>query len=152
MFKATEVERKTRKINLLIDLQKLIFSSIISHYLSCKCRKDSLGTKNVSSTHVQNWKVNKSLRQKRCGKWYHVYPPEIIQSTLLGRLRKNHCKTMTACIYSARIRTESQKTSNGQCPQSAKLLSNKLSKFYSNAFKTHSNNTGTICFNIILQT
>ena len=98
MFKATEVERKTRKINLLIDLQKLIFSSIISHYLSCKCRKDSLGTKNVSSTHRQNWKVNKSLRQKRCGKWYHVYPPEIIQSTLLGRLRKSHWKTMTACI------------------------------------------------------
>ena len=98
MFKATEVERKTREINLLIDLQKLIFSSIISHYLSCKCRKDSLGTKNVSSTHVQNWKVNKSLRQTRCGKWYHVYPPEIIQSTLLGRLRKNHWKTMTACI------------------------------------------------------
>ena len=98
MFKATEVERKTRKINLLIDLQKLIFSSIISHYLSCKCRKDSLGTKNVSCTNVQNWKVNKSLRQKRCGKWYHVYPPEIIQSTLLGRLWKNHWKTMTACI------------------------------------------------------
>ena len=98
MFKATEVERKTGKINLLIDLHKLIFSSIISHYLSCKCRKDSLGTKNVSSTHVQNWKVNKSLRQKRCGKWYHVYPPEIIQSTLLGRLRKNHWKTITACI------------------------------------------------------
>ena len=99
MFKATEVERKTREINLLIDLQKLIFSSIISHCLFCKCRKGSLGTENVSSTHVQNWKVNKPLRQKRCSKGYHVYPPEIIQSTLLGRLRKNHRKTMTACIW-----------------------------------------------------
>ena len=116
MFKATEVERKTREINLLIDLQKLIFSSIISHYLSCKCRKDSLGTKNVSSTHVQNWKVNKSLRQKRCGKWYHVYPPEIIQSTLLGRLRKNHWKTMTACMYIER-RVRKLPTDNAPSPQ-----------------------------------
>ena len=98
MFKATEVDRKTRKINLFIDLQKLIFSSIISHCLSSRCRTDSLGTKKVSSTHVQNRKVNKSLRQKRYGKQYRVYPPEIIRSTSLGRLWKNHWNTMTACM------------------------------------------------------
>ena len=98
MFKATKVDRKTRKINLFINLQKLIFSSIISHCLSSRCCTDSLGTKKVSSTHAQNRKVNKSLRQKRYGKQYRVYPPEIIQGTSLGRLWKNHWNTMTTCM------------------------------------------------------
>ena len=47
---------------------------------------------------------------------------------------------------------ECQETSNGQYPQYPKLLSNKLLKCYSNAFKKHQNNTGTICLNIILWT
>ena len=58
MFKETEFERKIREINLLIDLQKNLLSY---RCLSSECHADSLGTKNVSSTLVQNfWKVNKS--------------------------------------------------------------------------------------------
>ena len=62
--------------------------------------KDSICSKQLklSSTHVQNWKVNKSLQQKRCGKRYHVYPPEIMHTNSLGRLRKNHWNTMNACM------------------------------------------------------
>ena len=66
MFKETEFERKIREINLLIDLQKNLFSLRTSERLSycclsSECHADSLGTKNVSSTLVQNfWKVNKS--------------------------------------------------------------------------------------------
>ena len=143
MFKATEVERKAREINLLIDLQKLIFSSIISHCLSCKCRKVSLGTKNVSSTHVQNWKVNKSLRQKRCCKWYHVYPPEMIQSTLLGRLRKNHWKTMTACIQHPYQNGESenlQRTMSLVRKITFKQIVEVLFQCFENAFEQHWDN------------
>ena len=58
MFKTTEVERKTRKINLLIDLQINISSCRTSYLyfslLSIDFHADSIGTKNVSSTHVQN--------------------------------------------------------------------------------------------------
>ena len=43
---------------------------------------------------------------------------------------------------------ESQETSDGQYPQSVKLLSSKLLKCHSNAFKKHWNNTGAICWNV----
>ena len=40
-----------------------------------------------------------------------------------------------------------------QIPKSAKLLSNKLLKCYSNAFKNYwNNNTGTICLNMLFLT
>ena len=32
------------------------------------------------------------------GKQYHVYPPEIIQTNSLGRLRKNHWNAMNPCM------------------------------------------------------
>ena len=141
--------------------------------------------------HAQNfWKVNKSLRQKRCSMQYCVYPPEIIQSTSLGRLWKNHWNTVTAYMYRNKesenlqctmspdnvpslrnyFQTNCQsvipmllksigttlgqfvRASNKQFPQFAKLLSNKLPKCYSNAFKKHWNNTKAICQNIILRT
>ena len=62
-FKATEVERKIREINLLIDLQTNLSSCRNSdHYFSLSLQRlswDSLGTKNVLSTYAQNfWKVN----------------------------------------------------------------------------------------------
>ena len=61
MFRATEVEKKKNKRN------KPTYRPAEIN-LSRDCHPDSLGTKNVSSTHVQNfWKINKSLRQKRCG-------------------------------------------------------------------------------------
>ena len=72
MFKATEVERKIREINLLIDMLINLSSCRTSdHYFSLSFQQlswDSLGTKNVSSTLAQNlWKVNKSWRQERSG-------------------------------------------------------------------------------------
>ena len=47
---------------------------------------------------------------------------------------------------------ESQETPQQTISLVAKLLSNKLSKCYFNAFKKHWNNTGEICLNIILKT
>ena len=48
---------------------------------------DSLGAKNGSFTRARNfWKVSKSWRQKRCRN--RVYPPELMQTSLLGRLLK----------------------------------------------------------------
>ena len=53
MFKATEVERKMREINL----------AAYQSTNKIPLLWDSLGTKKVSSTHVRNfWKVNKSWR------------------------------------------------------------------------------------------
>ena len=46
-----------------------------------------------------------------------------------------------------------QKNLNGQYHYSAKLLPNKSSNYYSNAYKKNWNNSGTICFlNVILLT
>ena len=47
-----------------------------------------------------------------------------------------------------KLATQSQVTPNREDPQSTKLLSKKLSKCYSNAFKENCNNTGTICIYI----
>ena len=63
MFEATEVERKTREINLLIDMQRNLSSCRTSdHYFFLSLQQlswDSLRTKNVSSVHSQNYcKVN----------------------------------------------------------------------------------------------
>ena len=72
MFKTTEVEKTIREINLLIDMQMNLSSCRTSAYYFLSVQRlllDSLGTKNVSSTHPQNfWKVNKSWREKRCGR------------------------------------------------------------------------------------
>ena len=80
-----------------------------------------------------------------------VSPPETTQTCSLGRRQKKSVEH-NDCLYVASLLLKSHKTPNGQCLQSAKLLSNKLVKCYSNAFKRHWNNTGTICLNIILQT
>ena len=72
MVKATEIEIKIREINPHINMQINPSSCRTSdHYFSLSLQslsRDSLGTKNVLSTHAQNFlKVNKSWRQKRCG-------------------------------------------------------------------------------------
>ena len=73
------------------------------HYFSLSLQRlswDSLGTKKISSTHAQNlWKVNK-WRQKRCGRNHIVYLPEIIQTSLLGRLEKKSLEH-NDCLYVA---------------------------------------------------
>ena len=65
MFKASEVERKLREINLLIGKQiNLSLCRTSDHHFSLSLKQlswDSLGTKNVSSMLAQNfWKVNQS--------------------------------------------------------------------------------------------
>ena len=64
MFKATEVERKIREINLPIDMEINLSSCKTYHYYLLSLQWflwDLLGTKNVSPTHAQNsWIVNKS--------------------------------------------------------------------------------------------
>ena len=64
MFKSTEVERKIREINLLINMYRnLSLSRTSDHFFLLSLQQlswDLLGTKSISSTHVQNfWKVNK---------------------------------------------------------------------------------------------
>ena len=114
MFKATEAKRKIREINLLIYMQINLSSCRTSdHDISLSLQRlswDSLGTKNVSSTHARNfWMVNKSWRPKRCGR-IRVYPPEIIQTSLLGRLQMEH----NGYLYiSSTPQRGSQETPNG---------------------------------------
>ena len=75
MFKASEVERKTREINPLIDMQINLSSRRTSDYYFSQSLQqlpwDLLRTKNVSSAHAQ--KINKSLRQKRCCRNHMLY-------------------------------------------------------------------------------
>ena len=75
MFKADKVEKEIREINLLIDTEINLFVHNFKPLflaLSNDCHEKSLGTKNVSFTLAQNfWKVNKSRRLKRCGR-YHI--------------------------------------------------------------------------------
>ena len=91
------------------------------------------------------------MPQKRCGKLYHVYPPEIIQSTSLGRLRKNHWSTMTACTLRP---YQSRESENLQRTMSLvrKITFKKTVEVLFNAFKKYSNNKGTVCLKIILRT
>ena len=89
--------------------------------------------------------ATKKMQQKI----HRVYSPEIIRTSSPGRLQKRsleHNDCLLVC--SVRIATDSQDSPNGQYLQFPKLVSNKLSKSYSNAFKKHQNDTGTICLNI----
>ena len=63
MFEATEAERKIREINVLMNMQiNISFCRTSEHYFSLYLKRLSwylLKTKNVSSTHAQNfWKVS----------------------------------------------------------------------------------------------
>ena len=81
---------------------------------------------------------------ERCGRNHIVYI--LMKQYKLAHwvgCRKIHWNTMTVCMQRP----------NGQYHYSAKLLSNKSSNCYSNAFKKHWNNSGTICFlKVILRT
>ena len=77
---------------------------------------------------LQNFlKVNKSQRLKKCGRNDFVY-------ILINQYKLAH-------LVGSRYH------------HSAKLVSNKLSNYYSNAYEKHWNNSGSICFlNVILLT
>ena len=71
--------------------------------------------------HIENfWKKKKSWQQKKCGR------------------NKNNWKKIIACMWCLNY-----KLPMDNIHQSAKLLSNKLSNRYSNAFRKHSENTAT---------
>ena len=92
--------------------------------------------------------VAEKMRQKS----HLVYPPEIIQINSLGMLQKKSLEH-NDCLYAASIlEGRVRKPPNGQCSYSAKLITNKLSKYHSNGFKKYLKNTEIICLNIILQT
>ena len=110
MFKTTEAEWKINKSTCHMQIN-LSLCRTSDHYFSLSLQRlswDSLGTKNVSSTHAQNfWKVIK-CRQKRCGRNHIVYSPEIIQTSSLVRLQKkslehNDCLHV-ACLSPWRVR------------------------------------------------
>ena len=107
MFKAAEVERKIREINLLINIHiNLSFYGTSGHYFLLSLQRlscDSLWTKNVSSTPAQNfWKVNMMAAEKMWSKLHCVYSPEIMQTTLLGRLQKKSLQH-NDCLYVASL-------------------------------------------------
>ena len=83
MFKATEVERKIREINLLIN----ILMTIISCCLPSNCYIT-----------------------------YCIYPPEIVQTNLLGRLQKKSMEHNN-CLYGAYLlQWRVRKLPNGNIP------------------------------------
>ena len=104
MFKSTEVERKIREINLLINMYRnLSLSRTSDHFFLLSLQQlswDLLGTKSISSTHVQNfWKVNKLWRQKRHAEITSCIS-SWIQTSSLGRLQKKSLKH-NCCLYAA---------------------------------------------------
>ena len=84
---------------------------------------DLLGTKNVSPIHLQNfWKVNKPWQKKTCGRNN--------TNQLAGQTEgKKKTLELSDCLYVVPVlRWRVKKSPNGQYPQSAKLVSNKLFK------------------------
>ena len=61
------------------------------------------------------WKVNNLWWQKKKNS-HRVYPPEIIQTSSLGRLQKNHWSAILLLFCSVHIITESQEMSSGNVP------------------------------------
>ena len=71
MFEATEAERKIREINVLMNMQiNISFCRTSEYYFSLYLKRLSwylLKTKNVSSTHAQNfWNVSNYDNLWRC--------------------------------------------------------------------------------------
>ena len=87
-------------------------------------------------------------------KSYCAHPTEIINQLVEQATEKiiGTQRLVVSNLYCINIVMENQETTNRKYPWSAKLLSNKLLKCYSNAFTKHWDNTGTICLDITLQT
>ena len=122
MFKQNKVEKKKiGEINQLIDLQINLSSWRTSdYYLSLSLQRlswDSLRTKNVSFTHAENILKGKQIMatEKIRQKSHRVYPPEIMQTSLVVRLQKKSLEH-NDCLQVAQIATESQNFTNGQYP------------------------------------
>ena len=101
------------------------------------------------------WKVKTSWQQKRCCR-NHIMCIFLKFQPWNKLACYEGCRkiigTQSLLVCSIDMAMESQETPNKQYPQSAKLISSKLLKCYSSAFKMHWNNTGTICLNMVLQT
>ena len=113
-----------------------------------------LGTKNVSSQASAKFFEGKKIAAAESIwlKSHCVYPHKIIQTSSLGRQQK-YSVEHNDCFCSIHIAMDNQKKPNRQYHYSAKLLSNKLSSYYSNAYKKHCNNSETICLsNVVLLT
>ena len=106
MFKATEVERKIREINLLIDLQVNLSQCRNSdHYFSVSpviVIRTHQELKCIIYIYEEFLEGKKIMAAEKMQQESHlVYLPEIPgleQSSMLGRLHKNHWNTMTACM------------------------------------------------------
>ena len=121
MFKATEGERKIRELNLLIDMQiNLTQCRNSDHYFSLFLQRlswDSLGTKNVSSTHAQKFLEGKQTMaaEKIRQKSHRVYLLKIIQTSSLGRLQKKSLEHMSVFRIATKVRKPP--TDNIRSPQ-----------------------------------
>ena len=118
-----------------LSLCRLELQTIISCCLSSECHADSLGTKNVLSTHAQNfWKVNKSGWQKRCDR-----PQK-------KTLENNEC-LYVASVSEQKVReppTENVPSSENYFPKNCRSFISMLS----NSLKQDQDN----CFNVFLKT
>ena len=92
----------------------------------------------------------KKKKRLECNAKLFAFHANAISS--LDRLQKKSLEH-NDCLYAASVlERRVRKPLKGQRLQSIKLVTNKLSKCYSNGFKKYLNNTGTNYLNIILQT
>ena len=128
MFKATEIERKIREINLLINMQTNLSSCTTSdHYFLCVSSHCHGTRQELKMYYVQTCaKVLEDkqimVAEKRQQNSHCIYHPEIIQTSSMVRMQKKSLEH-NDCLYVASITTLSQETHNGQHPQPIKLLS-----------------------------
>ena len=99
LFKATEVERKMRETNLLINMQINLSLCRTSHHYFLLFLQwlswDLLGTKNASSMYAANHGGRKDVAEITC-----VCCPETIQISWLSRLPKKPLEH-NDCLYVA---------------------------------------------------
>ena len=142
MLKETENERKIREINLLIKCKQISLNAecqtIISCCLSCHCHETHSDLK-LYYLHIhmedKQMMTTEKMQQK--------------SNQHAGQALEEIIGTQLLLVCSIHIATENSKILNRQYSQPAKLLSNKFSKQYPNAFKKYWNNTETVCLNII---
>ena len=101
MFKTTKVEKNIKEINILINLQINLSSCRTSDYfLSLSLMRTHQELKVYCTKFLKGKQI--MVAEKMWQKSHCVYPLEIIQINLLGRLQKNSLEH-NDCLYAASV-------------------------------------------------
>ena len=151
------MKKKIREINLLIKCKQISLNAerqtIISCCLFCHCHETHSDLKlYYLHIHMEDKQMMTTEKMQQKSNQHAGQALEEIIGTHAGQALEEIIGTQLLLACSIHIATGSSKVPNRQYSQPAKLLSNKFSKCYSNAFKKYWNNTKTVCLNIILQT